>query len=95
MYTTKVYSGVFLVSNSVGRPRYFLAHDAAKSSSKGQNLLTQYLSDARTIFKSECDILLDTGRVFTDTDSDRLVIMLKLLIDARKTWQEEELARKW
>ena len=94
MYTTKVCSGAFLVSNRIGRPWYLLSHEASKSPSKGQNLLTQYLSDARTIFKSECDILLDTGREFTDTDSERLIIMLKLLIDARKTWQEEELARK-
>ncbi|MEI8129966.1 MAG: hypothetical protein WCG55_00480 [bacterium] len=94
MYTIKVSSGAYFVSTRVGRSPYFVSHDAPKSSNKGQNLLTQYLSDARTIFKSECDILLDTGRVFTDTDSDRLIIMLKLLIDARKTWQEEELARK-
>ena len=94
MYTTKVCSGAYFVSSRVGRPGYLISHDAPKGPSKGQNLLTQYLSDARTIFKSECDILLDTGRVFTDTDSDRLIIMLKLLIDARKTWQEEELARK-
>ena len=34
--------------------------------------------------------LLGIDRTFTDEDADRLTIMLKLLMDARKTWQEEE-----
>ena len=70
------------------------AHTEMTTEEKGQDLLSQYLKEARTIFKSECDILLGTDRAFSDADSDRLHLMLKLLIDARKTWQEEDTAAK-
>ncbi len=73
---------------------YFLSNDEAAAEETGQALLTKYINDARSIFKSECDILLDTGREFADSDADRLIIMLKLLVDARKTWQEEEVSAK-
>ena len=78
----------FVVREGIESPFGFLIND--KPANSGQELLMEYLADARGIFKSECDILLSTDRVFTETDADRLTIMLKLLMDARKTWQEEE-----
>ena len=87
MYTIRIASK-FNVSEGIPSPFNFLMND--KPASTGQTLLIEYLADARGIFKSECDILLDTGHTFTDEDADRLTIMLKLLMDARKTWQEEE-----
>ena len=87
MYTIQARSK-FIVSEGIESPFAFLIHD--KPVGTGQELLSEYLSDARGIFKSECDILLGTDRVFTEDDANRLTIMLKLLMDARKTWQEEE-----
>lgn len=87
MYTISSKSQ-YVVSSGIRSPFEFLIHD--KPSNSGQELLSEYLTDARGIFKSECDILLATDRVFTDEDASRLSIMLKLLMDARKTWQEEE-----
>ena len=58
------------------------------------DLLAQYINDARGIFVSECNILMSTEREFSEHDGDRLVMMLKLLVDARKTWQEEEVSKK-
>ena len=85
MYSIKTKSQI--VSEGIPSPFNFLIHDKPRT---GQELLQQYLDEARTIFKSECDILLATDREFTATDADRLTIMLKLLMDARTTWQEEE-----
>ncbi len=90
MYTIAKDRKAYIVSDSSGKPMYFLSHDEPTSEEKGQNLLSQYLNEARVIFRSECDILLRTDRNFTDADGERLIIMLKLLVDARKTWQEEE-----
>src|SRR5580698_8779671 len=87
MYTTTA-KKTWIVSDGIASPFGFLIHD--KPAGTGQELLSEYLSDARGIFKSECDILLATDRVFTPEDASRLTIMLKLLMDARTTWQEEE-----
>lgn len=88
MYTTSSKSK-YIVSSGIKSPFVFLVNDKPAANS-GQALLSEYLSDARGIFKSECDILLATDRVFTEEDASRLTIMLKLLMDARITWQEEE-----
>ena len=87
MYTIRSTSK-FIVSEGIPSPFGFLIND--KPVNSGQALLSEYLADARGIFKSECDILLGIDRTFTDEDASRLTIMLKLLMDARKTWQEEE-----
>lgn len=89
MYTIEKKTQAYIVSDALGTPLYFISHDGLGREEKEQDLLLQYLSDARGIFKSECDILLGTDRVFCETDAERLTGMLKLLIDARKTWQEE------
>ena len=92
MYTFSDNKKAFIVSDHKGMPMYFLSHDShdeMTSEEKGQDLLSQYLNEARVIFKSECDILLGLDRAFTDADAERLSIMLRLLIDGRKTWQEE------
>ncbi len=94
MYTLSSKHRSYIVSDGTGMPMYFLSHDEVSSEEKGQDLLSQYLNDARGIFKSECDILLGVDRAFSDADAERLTIMLKLLIDARKTWQEEDTAGK-
>ncbi len=90
MYTLTKSRRSYVVSDSSGVPSYFFIHDEKSTEEKGQDLLAQYLNEARVIFKSECDILLATDRSFSIADAERLTIMLKLLIDARKTWQEEE-----
>ena len=87
MYTIESKSK-FIVSSGIKSPFVFFVNE--KPANGGQELLAEYLSDAKGIFKSECDILLATDRNFTDEDADRLTVMLKLLMDARKTWQEEE-----
>ena len=95
MYTiTKKRSSVIVCDHN-SRPLYWMINDSMESDRElGQELLAKYLHDAKEIFKSECDILLDENRTFVDTDSERLIIMLKLLIDARKTWQEEAVQSK-
>lgn len=92
MYTTKAQEKSFIVSDSKGKPLYFMIHDELTSASvpsNGQKLLAEYLRDALVIFRSEMEILMETSRVFTEKDEERLMIMFKLLLDARKTWQEE------
>jgi hypothetical protein len=86
MYTITARSN-FIVTEGIKSPFAFFLND--KPSTNGQELLAEYLSDARGIFKSECDILLATDHDFTDENAKRLTIMLRLLMDARKTWQEE------
>lgn len=85
MYT--IPATVYSVRSSVASPFVFLIHDRPVSS--GQDVLTHYLADAERIFKEECDALLSTEHVFTEADAERLTTMLSLLLDARRTWQEE------
>lgn len=90
MYTLSSDTFALLTENT-NSPFYWLVREGADT--KNKDLLGQYILDARKIFQQECDLLFATGRSFTDADSERLIIMLKLLIDARKTWQEENPAR--
>ena len=86
MYTISSHTYTLLTENT-DSPFYWLVRDGVDT--KNKDLLGQYLLDARVIFQKECDMLFSTSRLFTDADSERLILMLKLLIDARKTWQEE------
>ncbi len=86
MYTKSVPSDAFLAQCGLFiRPALYVR----ESFPEGNDLLEQYLKDARNIFRTECDMLLHTERAFTESDGKSLSSMLKLLIDARKTWQEE------
>lgn len=88
MYTLTTQSR-FVVSTDFGKPMFWFVQDS-KPANEGQAFLSQYLYDARTVFKNELEALLDTDRAFTSADATRLLSMLTLLIDARKTWQEEK-----
>jgi hypothetical protein len=90
MYTRIQEKHLLLITDSKGTPIFFNIKDGPSSNQSGQDLLRNYIDEARGMFKTECDILLSTDRPFTDLDSNRLTSMLRLLIDARKTWQEEE-----
>ncbi len=86
MYTKAVPSDAFLAQCGLYlRPVQYVR----EALPEGNDLLGQYINDARSIFRTECDILLSSNHSFSQTDGNRLVVMLKLLIDARKTWQEE------
>lgn len=86
MYTIPSDTFALITENTLS-PFYWLVREGTDT--KNKDLLGQYLLDAREIFQQECDMLFDTGRLFTDADSERLIVMLRLLIDARKIWQEE------
>lgn len=77
----------FIIPSGIVSPFGFLIND--RPTSGGQDVLEKYLSDAKAVFTKQCDALLSTEHVFTEADAERLSIMLKLLMDARKTWQEE------
>lgn len=91
MYSIKSRMQPYLVSDSAGVPMFWHIHDKPAGAG-GQKLLEGYLRDALAIYKSELEILMSTDRSFLEKDEERLIVMLKLLIDARKTWQEEEIA---
>ncbi len=93
MYAIKLQLHKYLVSDSSGRPLYWISHDAVHVEDGSHDFLKEYLSEARQVFEKECDVLLDTNRIFTPQDLNRLTVMLKLLIDARMTWQEETVAQ--
>ncbi len=95
MYTINECEESYIVLDGAGLPSYWLVREgeSAVHDAEGQDELVQYLTDAEAIFKSELGILLSTSRTFTEKDEGRLKDMLRLLIDARKTWQEEEIAQ--
>ncbi len=92
MYAIKENVRSYIVSDAVGTPLYYIAADGASlvRDGDGQRFLLDYLEDAQAVFKREVSELLDTDRRFTEKDEERLTMMLKLLVDARKTWEEED-----
>lgn len=78
---------MYTISSTIVSPFGFLIND--KPASREQDMLAEYLSDAKRIFQKECDTLLSVERTFTGADAERLSGMLKLLLDARSAWQEE------
>ncbi len=95
MYTIKQQVRSFMVSDSVGTPLYWYVSEGESvvRDREGQAMLKQYLEDAELVFKGEVSKLLDTKRPFTAADEERLRMMLSLLTDARKTWEEEEVSK--
>ena len=86
MYTKAVPSDAFLAQCGL---YLHPAQYVREAFPEGNDLLGQYLKDARNIFRTECDMLLHTDRSFSESEAKSLTSMLKLLIDARRTWQEE------
>jgi hypothetical protein len=52
-------------------------------------MLERYITDAQAIFTKKSACLSDFKRPFTFEDEKHLSVMLELLIDARKVWQDE------
>ncbi len=91
MYTTKEKPDTYVVSDSSGNSLYWFVYERPEAvKASGQKILEEYLAEAETIFKNKLQSLLKTDRTFTDGDQERLEQMLKLIIETRQTWQEEQ-----
>jgi len=94
MYTRTGSKNAFVTTCSAFPVSPYFVRDEPHNPMSDNDLLGQYIGDARNIFRTECDMLLHTDRVFTKANGERLLLMLKLLVDARKTWQEEHDSKK-
>ena len=92
MYTISLTQEEFIVSDVAERSAYWMICDKPYSQ-KSQDILKRYLVEAQAIFMDKLSGALDTANHFTDKEAEGLVAMLRLLIDARKTWQEEDQPR--
>lgn len=75
-----------LVSVSTTSRYWFLNDTPVKN---GQNILKQYINDAHDVLKSKIDLLTNFKKPFTKGEEVNLKMMLNILTDARRTWEEE------
>ncbi len=62
-------------------------HDSPEE--EGHNILENYIKEGYEMFSTCIYSLVDFDKPFTLRDEKHLKRMLELLIDARKTWEEE------
>ena len=82
-------SGILIAHPYSSRIFPWLIHDGYSWQDK-EHALTYYLSDACLLFLKEAEKLGDLTIDFTEKDEERLIFMLRSLIDARKSWQHKE-----
>lgn len=76
-----------LYKTSLGVSCLYL-HDAPVKNTN-QKILEQYIADAQALLIKKIDAITDFEKTFTEADAVRLSRMLILIMDARKTWEEE------
>jgi hypothetical protein len=71
-------------SDSLSKAWYL--HDPS-ADENGHKILERYIRDAHSLFAEKAASLMNFEKAFTLKEEKRLESMLKLLIDARKTWE--------
>ena len=78
---------------TLSQPIYWCLYDRPKTHNS-QKILERYIADAQGIFSRNVSCISDFKRPFTFDDEKHLCVMLELLLDARKIWEEEESTSK-
>jgi hypothetical protein len=73
---------------TLSQPIYWYLYDQPKAHNS-QKILERYITDAQGIFSRNISSLSDFQKPFTFEDEKHLCVMLELLLDARKIWEEE------
>ncbi|MES2930827.1 MAG: hypothetical protein V4665_03540 [Patescibacteria group bacterium] len=75
---------------SSGLPVYWPLHDAPRVRTT-KKIIERYLSDGQAVFLAKLKALTDFRTPLDEKTENNLTTMLYLMIDARKTWDEENI----
>jgi hypothetical protein len=69
--------------------KFWYLYDRPRGHSS-QEILERYIRDAHFLLTSRAQVLMDFNKTFKERDERQLRSMFELLVDARKTWEEEK-----